>query len=301
MNKNYGKYLQFLASEYNILYVGRDSEEIYDTVSGYFLSASKVDVNEEILGKINTILTKRHINIVVFDVKDNNPLVAEFLKAIQSFDSEMMTLLMFEPKEYKKLFDVVPKVDITISYPIDKEVFEKKLFTLLSRSYALNSIGRREITLKQERVTEDSIDEFFDTYEGSALFLADDLMDIVKNLNDGNLSHLFFVNIADRLDEVATIFAKAEQIKSAAPVYENLASYLRNIELEEIAPQNLSALNYLSEILSDVSVYLMDMFVDRIFRDVCLFKDSLDNNMEFMKSKLEGKSEDEDESELEFF
>jgi len=301
MNKNYNNYLQFLASEYNILYVGRDSQEIYDALSGYFLSASKVDVNEEILGKINTILTKRHINIVVFDVKDNNPLVAEFLKAIQSFDSEMMTLLMFEPKEYKKLFDVVPKVDITISYPIKKEVFEKKLFTLLSRAYALNSIGRREITLKQERVTEDSIDEFFDTYEGSALFLADDLMDIVKNLNDGNLSHLFFVNIADRLDEVATIFAKAEQIKSAAPVYENLASYLRNIELEEIAPQNLSALNYLSEILSDVSVYLMDMFVDRIFRDVCLFKDSLNNNMEFMKSKLEGKSEDEDESELEFF
>jgi len=45
----------------------------------------------------------------------------------------------------------------------------------------------------------------------------------------------------------------------------------------------------------------MDMFVDRIFRDVYLFKDSLDNNMKFMKSKLEGKSEDEDESELEFF
>jgi len=301
MNKNYNNYLQFLASEYNILYVGRDSQEIYDALSGYFLSASKVDVNEEILEKINTILTKRHINIVVFDVKDNNPLVAEFLKAIQSFDNEMMTLLMFEPKEYKKLFDVVPKVDITLSYPIDKAIFEKKLFTLLSRSYALNSIGRREITLKQERVTEDSIEEFFDTYEGSALFLADDLMDIVKNLNDGNLSHPFFVNIADRLDEVAAIFAKAEQTKSAAPVYENLASYLRNIELEEIAPQNLSAFNYLSEILSDVSVYLMDMFVDRIFRDVYLFKDSLDNNMEFMKSKLEGKSEDEDESELEFF
>jgi len=301
MNKNYGKYLQFLASEYNILYVGRDSEEIYDTVSGYFLSASKVDVNEEILGKINTILTKRHINIVVFDVKDNNPLVAEFLQAIQSFDSEMMTLLMFEPKEYKKLFDVVPKVDITISYPIDKEVFEKKLFTLLSRSYALNSIGRREIILKQERVTEDSIEKFFDTYEGSALFLADDLMDIVKNLNDGNLSHPFFVNIADRLDEVAAIFAKAEQTKSVTPVYEELASYLRNIDLEGIAPQNLSALNYLSEILSDVSVYLMDMFVDRIFKDVYLFKDSLDNNMQFMKAKLEGKNEDEDDSELEFF
>jgi len=301
MNKKYDKYLQFLASEYNILYIGRDSEEIYDEISEYFLSASKVDVNAQILDKINTILTKRHINIVVFDVKDNNPLVADFLRVIQSFDSEMMTLLMFEPKEYKKLFDVVPRVDISISYPIEKDVFEKKLFTLLSRSYAMNSIGRREIILKQESVSEDSIDEFFDTYEGSALFLADDLMDIVKNLNDGNLSHPFFVNIADKLDEVASIFSKAEQTKSVTPIYEDIASYLRYMKFEEIEPQNLSAFNYLSEILSDVSIYLMDMFVDRIFRDVYLFKDSLDNNMKFMKSKLEGKSEDEDESELEFF
>ncbi len=301
MSKEYGRYLQFLASEYNILYVGKDSQEIYDETSEYFLSASKVDINAEILEKINTILTKRHINVVVFDAKDNNPLIADFFRAINSFNEEIMTLLLFEPKEYKKLFDIVPFVDINISYPIEKERFQKKLFTLLSRSYALNSIGRREIILKQEGVNEDSIDKFFDTYEGSAMFVADDLMDIVKNLNDGNLSHQFFVNIADKLDEVASIFSKAEQTQSVTPIYEELASYLRSMNFEEIEPQNLSAFNYLSEILSDVSIYLMDMFVDRIFKDVYIFKDSLDSNMQFMKSRLEGKSEDEDESELEFF
>ncbi len=65
MSKDYGKYLQFLASEYNILYIGKDSQEIYDKTSEYFLSASKVDVNVQILEKMNTILTKRHINVVV--------------------------------------------------------------------------------------------------------------------------------------------------------------------------------------------------------------------------------------------
>jgi len=145
MSKEYGKYLQFLASEYNILYIGKDSQDIYDEISEYFLSTSKVDINTKILEKIDTILTKRHINVVVFDAKDNNPLIADFFKAIDSFNEEIMTLLMFEPKEYKKLFDVVPYVDMNISYPIEKERFQKKLFTLLSRSYALNSIGRREI------------------------------------------------------------------------------------------------------------------------------------------------------------
>jgi len=301
MGRDYSNYLQFLASEYNILYIGKDSEVIYDETSVYFLSSSKVDINEEILTKINTILTKRHINIVIFDVQDNNPLVIDFFHHIKTFDDEIMTLLMFEPKEYKKLFDIVPFVDMSVSYPIDKDMFQKKLFTLLSRSYALNSIGRREIILKQENVTEDFIDKFFDTYEGSALFLADDLMDIVKNLNNGNLSHQFFINIAQRLDEVADIFSKAKQTSPVTSIYEDLASYLRVLDLEKIEPQNLSGFTYLSEILSDVSIYLMDMFVDRIFKDVYVFEHSLKNNIEFMENKLLGKSEDEDESELEFF
>jgi len=301
MSKDYSKYLQFLASEYNILYVGKDSQVIYDKISEYFLSASKVDVNIQILEKINTVLTKRHINVVVFDVKDNNPLIGDFLKAIQSFNEEIMTLLMFEPKEYRKLFDVVPQVDISISYPIEEDMFQKKMFTLLSRGYALNSIGRREIILKSERVTEDSMDNFFDTYEGSALFLSDDLMEIVKNLNDGNLSHQFFVNIAQKLDEVADIFSKIEQTDSVTVIYEDLASYLRNLDLEKIEPENLAGFTYLSEILSDVSIYLMDMFVDRIFKDVYVFEHSLKNNIEFMENKLKGKNENEDESELEFF
>ncbi len=301
MSKQYSKYLQFLASEFNILYIGQDSHEMYDETSAYFSSAYVVDINVEILEKINTILAKQEINLVVFDAKDNNPLIGEFFKAINTFDEDILTLLMFEPKEYRKLFDVVPYVDMTITYPIEKERFQKKLFMLLSHSYALKSIGRREVILKQENMTENSVDKFFDTYAGSAMFLADDLMDIVKNLNDGHLSHQFFVEIADKLSDVAIIFSKAEQTQNVVPIYEKLATYLKNIEFEEIEPQNLSAFNYLSEILSDVSIYLMDMFVDKIFKDVYIFKDSLDNNMKFLQSKLEGKDEDEDESELDFF
>ena len=299
MGRDYSNYLQFLALEHNILYIGKDSHAIYNSISDYFASASKIDINQEILEKLNAILTKRHIDIVVFDVKDNNPLIIEFFHAIKKFNDEIMTMLLFEPKEYHKLFDMVPFVDINVSYPISTKMFEKKLFTLLSRSYALNSIGRREIILKQKCVTEDSIDKFFDTYEGSALFLADDLMEIVKNLNDGNLSYQFFINIAHKLDEVADIFSKTQQTQSVTPIYEDLASYLKTLDLETIEPKNLSAFSYLADILSDVSVYLMDMFVDRIFKDVFIFEHSLKSNIEFMKSHLNG--EQENEGEIDFF
>ena len=301
MSKDYSNYLQFLASEYNILYIGKNSKIIYDSISGYFASSSKIDLNEEMLEKIHSVLTKNHINIVIFDVQENNPLVNDFFQAVKAFNDEVMTLLIFEPKEYTTLFEIVPFVDINVTYPIEQKLFHKKLFTLLSRPYTLNSIGRREIILKQENVTEDSTEKFFDTYEGSALFLADELMDIVKNLNDGNLSHQFFINIAKRLDAVGDIFSKEKQMNSVVTIYKNLASYLRSLDLENIEPINLSGFTYLSEILSDVSIYLMDMFVDRIFKDVYVFEHSLQNNIEFMENTFAGKNEDEDESELEFF
>ncbi len=301
MSKDYSKYLQFLATEYNILYIGKGSKEIYDETSSYFMTSSKIDINEEMLEKINSVLTKRHINIVVIDVKNNNKTAVDFYKKIRAFDEEIPIILMFNPKEYKKLFGIVPFVDATVSYPIDKDIFHKRLFTILSCSYTINSIGRREIVLKQDNVTEEeSIDKFFDIYEGSALFIADDLMDIVNALNAGNLTHQFLINIAQQIDKIAEIFSKAKQTESVTPIYEDLASCLRKLDLETIKPQNLNGFTYLSEILTDVSVYLMDMFVDRIFKDVQVFEHSLENNIEFMKSTLKSKK-DKDSSELEFF
>ena len=109
------------------------------------------------------------------------------------------------------------------------------------------------------------------------------------------------MKIAQELDEVANIFSNNKHTISVTIIYENLASYLRNLDLETIEAQNLSGFTYLSEILDDVSLYLINMFVDRIFKDIYVFEQSLINNIEFMKNKLLGIDEDNDESELEFF
>ena len=299
MDKDYSNYLQFLAAEYNILYIGKDSEEVYDTASSYFLSTSKVDINKEILAKISSILIKRHINLVVIDVKDNNPIAIDFYNAIKALDSKILVMLMLNSKECEKLSEIVPLVNAITFYPISENIFYKKLFALLSCPYAMNSIRRRKIILKHPNIIEDSMDNFFDTYEGSALFIADDLMDMVTNLNDGNLTHQFLINIADKLDEVAEIFSKTKQTNPVVSVYRDLALYLKELELSKVEPKDLKGFTYLAEILRDVSVYLMDMFVDRIFKDVYIFKYSLDSNIKFMQSTLEGRSENE--SKLDFF
>ncbi|MDQ7061668.1 MAG: hypothetical protein Q9M43_11285 [Sulfurimonas sp.] len=148
MSKNYSKYVEFLASKYNILYIGKQSERIYDETSTYFLSASKIDMLDTMLDKLDTVLMKRHINIIVIDATANTTLVEKYYKHIMKFDEEMLTLLLYEPTKYHTVFDIAAGVDAVITYPINKDIFHKKLFTVLSRSYAMNSIGRREIIVK---------------------------------------------------------------------------------------------------------------------------------------------------------
>ena len=122
---------------------------------------------------------------------------------------------------------------------------------------------------------------------------------MAEAINNGNLSHDFFINISQKLDEVSDVFSKTKETNSVSVVFLELSDYLKKLNLEDIKPKNLQAFDYLSNILSDVSMYLLDMFVDRIFKDVYLFKDSLQNNVEFMKNALEGV--EENEGKLDFF
>ncbi|WP_457749553.1 hypothetical protein [Sulfurimonas sp.] len=300
MSKDYSAYIQFLAVQYNVLYLGDENKELYEKINPYFKNAHEIDLNETILAKLVNILNKYDINVVIINAKDKETLANQFFEEIRKYDSEILTMLLFDPKHYEKLAQTISFVDTIVCYPIIEQLFYKRLFSILSFPYAIKSIGRREIVLKQHIVTEDSIDKFFDTYEGSSLFIADELTQIVTQLNAGELSHELFNQIAQILDDVANIFSKSQETISITPVYQELASYLRSIKLEEIQPEHLKAFDFLSEILSDVSVYLLDMFVDRIFKDVYIFEHSLENNIIFMKGQLEGK-DDEDNSELDFF
>ena len=301
MKKEYKTYIQFLAAEYNVLYLGDEIHELYTQIEPYFNTTLKMDLNESVFPKLSSFLNKQQINIVIINAKEKPSLADKFFQQVKAYDDEILTLLLFDPKEYEKLAQTIALVDTIVCYPIMQELFYKRLFSILSTPYAIKSIGRREIVLKQQtNVSQDSIEKFFDTYEGSSLFIADELAEMVTQLNSGELSKELFEQIAQKIDEVADIFAQSQETKAVTPVYHELAAYLRNLQLGSIQPEQLKAFTYLAEILSDVSVYLLDMFVDRIFKDVYIFEHSLQNNIIFMKNSLEGK-EDEDESELDFF
>jgi len=299
MGKDYNSYLQFLAAEYNVLYIGKKSKNDFDEALSYFKSSGKMDLEE--IGAVNiaSTLSKYSIDVVIMDSQENDIVVTRFYDSIRKYNPDIMIMLLLNQKQCKDICNTMLDVDMTVSYPIDMQQFYKRLFVLVSAPYTIKSIGRRDIVLKQTNVVEDSMDKFFDRYEGSSLFLADDLTDIVNDLKGGELSYEILANISEKLDEIASIFSKTKQTADVSPIFLELSKYIKELKLDEIKPENLKGFDYLYEILNDVSVYLLDMFVDRIFKDVYVFEYSLKNNIEFMQNKLSDVQEDE--GELDFF
>jgi len=80
-----------------------------------------------------------------------------------------------------------------------------------------------------------------------------------------------------------------------------LSIYLKELDISKIKPRSLYAFDYICELLDDTNSYIMDMFVDRVFKDTYIVKHSLENNIEYVKNILASQEEEEDDSDLEFF
>jgi len=146
----------------------------------------------------------------------------------------------------------------------------------------------------------DKLDEFFDTYEGQLIFIVDELVEYNDRLKAGELSNEMLKDVASRVQTLADIFSKEEQISDAVDVFNDFSKYLNKLDLSQIDSSLLHAFDYLCALIDDINTYMMEMFVDRVFRDVYVFQHSFENNLLFMKDaiSLDDISNDGD---LEFF
>jgi len=194
----------------------------------------------------------------------------------------------------------IQRSDNIIFDTFSEEKLKGKLAEMLSVFYTILSIGRRDISLKSGLSNIDDLGDFLDMYEGSSLFIVDELIELNQQLKDGELSKDLLDEIAKKSFETADIFYKNKQLKEVSPIFNNLGNFLNDLDLSTLEPSSLKAFDYLILLIDDLNKNLMDIFVDRIFQDVHLFEYSLENNIEFMKLNLYP-TDNEDTSELDFF
>lgn len=153
--------------------------------------------------------------------------------------------------------------------------------------------------MNNELITE----EFLDTYEGEVLFLSQDLEEIVQDMKNKKFSPDIFKLLEQKLNDVSDVFLSSTYTQHVSPVFKEFAEFISTLECKEFIKFD-DAVSYLCEIVSDVNTYINFYFVDRVFSDVYLFQDSLQNSIEFLKRAYccdLGSCDGSDGSELDFF
>jgi len=299
MSRDYLKYVKFLAGKYSVLYIGDDSSFLDDELSS-LSTFLQVDANDSVLDELEGILLVSEIRVVIINIFADVAKTEEIFKRVKEYDENLYVMVIFDLELSRELYELLPFVDSIVTYPVNKAIFYEKLFSLLSICHSLDVISRRDIVLKSKNATELDEESFYDLYAGSVMFIVNDLSDIIISLDSGEMSKQFLVSISDRLEEVVDIFSKSSKTESIVPIFKELIFFLKELELEKIEPKNLNGFSYLSNILNDINIYLSDIFIDRILKNVYIFEHSLQDNIEFMKNTFYP-SEVRTKSELEFF
>ena len=297
--KQHSHYLKYLAQGHNILLLNDKYIEHFDTISTDFDSANQRNLTQTELDNLTITLMNNNIDIVLLDFSEKNNLSNSFYESILAYNNRIVLIGIV--KDEMESVEIIKKMDEFLFESFTLEELKDKIFKILSIYYTVKSISRRDVNIvsgSSEITT--NLDEFFDMYEGSSLFIVDELMEMNQALHSGELSSELINNISDKILEIANIFNYNDDIKGVSHIFNDFAQYLKNLDLENIKPSSFHAFDYLAAIIDDTNTSLMDMFVDRLFKDVYIFEHSLENNIQFMKNALTPTSQI-DESELEFF
>ena len=300
MTAQYRGYLSVLAHTKKVV-VFDDSTATLKThphLLELFESYNCYSVNDITDTHLSTILTRARIDVVIIESADPAEVV-RLSQHITRLDWRIALIVIVpegaEPSLYREANSIA---DTMICRPLTEETLIQKMVTALAAKQTMTQLS---LSLGLESLLADhgDIETFKRTFEGNILLLCDVLQDQAQRLENGELSPELFNEVADDMEKIAKIFGHHHYTGHVAKTFDNFALYLRNFNFNTIDISTIEGFNYLTRIVEDITTYVKDFFVNRIFSDVYVFEHSLENSIEFMKNTLE-KREDT-QSEMEFF
>lgn len=289
--------LTLLTMDTKLLVIGNISEKLNTVIDKYFGNLENLD------------FTSKTFNIL------NENYFEQFDIVILIFDKQSYSL-------YKQNYDCVPRNSISIIskevyldyWPyinygysvlldtVDEETLELKLFGVLSISET-NKLLQAKVKLFKKYKNDDvndKIDLFLHKYTGEIIFINDALNESLNKLKQLEISKEIFSNISESLIRLSNLMNTSESLSHLSTMFLELSRFLDNLELEEIEPTRYRAFDYLTNIIDDITIYIDELFIYRIFKDVRVFEDSMASNITYFKSKLNGTINEENDN-LEFF
>ena len=282
--------INILCINTKVLIVGKLESHIKEIFNKYFTNIEYLDITEETKNILNQNLYEQY-NIIIFSPED---------KEIFPFIPNNAIVILNDTL-YCDFKDYNNKVFATLVLPAKEIEILNKIFALLSINEANIIIKAKEKLVKKYEKEQSShnIDQFLDQYSGNMMFINDDLNENLEKLKNLELSKDIFKNIATALFQLADIFEKENKLNTVSIILLNFGEFLKNLELESIEPSNYSAFDLLTTIIEDLTIYIDELFIYKILKEVHIFEDSMANNINYFEEKLLGKEDDSED--LEFF
>lgn len=291
------KYLKFMMSDKNLLLLSNNEFTQFDDIFDTFHSFVVNNITEITIHHIDAILMQEDADIVIMNCCSSAQLIIEIIERIRDFSENIKIILIIPSSNLSKYVETINNVDFILTDNFTTENLSEKLVACLSDNCSVKTT----LNIQDKSEGNEKIEIFLDTFEGEILFLIEELKNFVKRLEDGELSKKLLKEISTKMQEVAAVFSRHTYTKEVSPIFINLGIYLDLLEIQNIKIENIEGFEYLTRIIDDISSYLFEYFVSRVFVDVYLFQDSLKNSVQFMKNRLKTDDTSNDSSELSFF
>ena len=283
-----------------ILVLGNIAENILEMLNNYFKTVELFDFTDESSQIINNTLLEQ-FDIVIFSLNKESIKYIDILNEHSNIFKNSLVLL--EENLYVDFKPYVNSVNSLLVYPLEEKQLLDKIYVLLALTETESLIKTKQKLLRkyEDDDTNKDIDTFLDQYSGQIMFINDDINENLERLNNFEFNQELFSSFAANLFELNDIFKKDSHLDTISDLFLEFGQFLDSLDLEKIDPSRYNAFDYLANIIEDLTIYIDELFIYRILKDVKIFSDSMQNNISYFEAALFGHNENGDEENLEFF
>ena len=281
-NKN----LQYIVKNKNLLLFSDFKIKHLNKFFEMFNNTLIEEATEYTIENLNTTISKNSIDIIIVNTKSFQNELYQTLLDIITYE-EIHILLCIDSKD-KISENLINLSNSVFTHSITTELFSHKLYS---------SIQNRIINLNTKDF--DVEESYVDSFEIEIIFIRDELIYISKQIDNGDLSQNIFSRITQSIIRINIIFEN--YLIYSKKIKDSMIYLSKLLEKTDSSNLNIESFNHLSRIIEDISAFLDNYFIKRLFSDLYIVEDSMENSLKFLEISFNKDKNKEDGSSLEFF
>ena len=280
--------LNFIVKDKNLLIFGKNELHHLNAIFSKFNTLLVEEITDYTLQNLNTTISKNSIDVII--INSNAFQKDMYEKLFELCEYENLCILLCKGEQNDLCDDLINLSDSVFTPKINQKLFTNKIYHCIQ-----NQITNIDEVLNSK-------DTYVDSVEIEIIFIRDELLYIVKQIDNGDISPSILSKIIQSLKRISKIYEHyliySQKVKNSIKSFEDI---LQSIDLNDIDSKNVESFDYLARIVEDIAMFLDNYFIKRSFDDLYVVEDSMENSLKFLKASFEHKDSRKDGSSLEFF